>query len=330
MEHKTIGQHISFAFMKFIPLIIVYSVILVIGSFSWILSDIFKSLAIYCYYLLIPALSGLLIYSISGYKGVVYGFILGALADYLQLGFLGALLVGLSLGYLFRFISTYPYSIKWMRKQIVKDYVLPFFISGIAGLLLWFTIAPPIAYGLNEITNWLYGLQQSSTIILVFVLGALTASDLGGPLNKTSYAFTLGAFLEGLTHITGPAIIAASIPPLSIALALYIFPRVFIKEEQTLKRRTLLLGTVGITEGAIPFAVQDPLSVIPAVIIGSGLTTALAAYFSLSNTTIISALPGIIGTNNILLYILVHILGITFTASLIIIIKLFRKKGQLI
>ena len=326
MEHKTLGTHISSGFMRFIPFIIVYSVLLALGSFDWGLSLFFSTSSEYFYYVLIPVLSGLLAFSISGYKSVIFAVVLGAISDYLGMGFLGALFVGLSVGYLIRYMESLI-SIQHQRwSTVIKDVVSPLIISVVIGVILWFVVAPPVAYGLNALTDLLLNLKQGSTIVLVMVLGALTVADLGGPLNKTSYAFSLGAFLEGLYHITGPAVIAVSIPPLSVAMVAYIFPKLFTKKEVDQRRRTFILGTIGLTEGALPYAAQSPLSIMPAVIIGTALTTGLAAYLNLSSTMLVGALPGIVGTSNVLLFLLVHAIGITITAALIVLFKTFRKK----
>ena len=329
MEHKTVGERISSGFMKFIPFIFGYSILLALGSLDWGLTTFFSSAAEYFYYALIPALSGFLAYSISGYKSVPFAILLGVLSDYLGMGFLGALFVGLSIGYLIRY-SDSIISLKHEQwNKIVKDVINPLIISVVIGILLWFVVAPPVSYGLNALTNLLKNLQQGSSIVLVMMLGALTAADLGGPLNKTSYAFSLAAFLEGLYHITGPAMVAVSIPPLSVALAAYIFPKLFTKKEVEQRRKTVILGTIGITEGALPFAAQNPLSIIPAVTIGASLTTGLAAYLNLSSTMLVGALPGMLGTSNVFLYLLVHVIGVTITAALIIVFMKFKKKSHL-
>ena len=46
-----------------------------------------------------------------------------------------------------------------------------------------------------------------------------------------------------------------------------------------LVRQTFIMGLAFITEGAIPFAAADPLHVIPACVIGSGVAGAFSMLF---------------------------------------------------
>jgi PTS system fructose-specific IIC component len=328
MNHKKLGEHISTGFMKFIPFIFVYSILLALGSFDWLLSGLFQTGADYFYYLLIPSLSAFLAYSIGGYKTLIYAIILGVLAEYLGMGFLGALFVGLSLGYLVQYSEGKISLDHTFWNRFINDFVLPFLMAVFVGLVLWFLVAPPVVRGLESLTDMLKNLQQGSSIVLVMVLGALTAADLGGPLNKTSYGFSLGVFLEGLYHITGPAMFAVGIPPLSVGLAVYLFPKLFTKNEVKQRRKTIIFGFLGITEGAIPYAAKSPLAILPPVILGASLTSGFAAYLDLSSTMLAGALPGIIGTSNLFLYLLVHVIGISFTVMLIVVFKKLSRRND--
>ncbi|MHC6803665.1 PTS fructose transporter subunit IIC, partial [Vibrio antiquarius] len=44
------------------------------------------------------------------------------------------------------------------------------------------------------------------------------------------------------------------------------------------------MGLVGISEGAIPFAAQDPMSVIPANVLGSMVAAVMAFSFGITNS----------------------------------------------
>lgn len=70
--------------------------------------------------------------------------------------------------------------------------------------------------------------------------------------------------------------IGGMVPPCAIALATLLFKKKFTEEERKSGPTNFIMGLSFITEGAIPFAASDPLHVIPACIIGSGLAGALS------------------------------------------------------
>jgi 2-O-A-mannosyl-D-glycerate-specific PTS system IIC component len=57
--------------------------------------------------------------------------------------------------------------------------------------------------------------------------------------------------------------------------------RYFTEGEQEIGKQTWLLGLAGITEGAIPLMLNDPLRVIPSLVAGSAITGAIVAYFNI-------------------------------------------------
>ena len=73
--------------------------------------------------------------------------------------------------------------------------------------------------------------------------------------------------------------IGGMVPPCAIALATLFFKDKFTKEERQSGPTNFIMGLAFITEGAIPFAASDPLHVLPACIIGSGIAGALSEVF---------------------------------------------------
>ena len=68
--------------------------------------------------------------------------------------------------------------------------------------------------------------------------------------------------------------IGGMVPPCAIALSTILFKNRFTKRNMR-SRTNFIMGLAFITEGAIPFAAADPLHVIPASVIGSGVAGAL-------------------------------------------------------
>jgi len=99
------------------------------------------------------------------------------------------------------------------------------------------------------------------------ILGGMTAFDMGGPVNKVA---TLFAQTQVNTQpwLMGGVGIAICVPPLGMALATFMSPKRYKKEERESGKAAAIMGMIGISEGAIPFAAADPMRVIPAIVAG--------------------------------------------------------------
>lgn len=73
--------------------------------------------------------------------------------------------------------------------------------------------------------------------------------------------------------------IGGMIPPLAIALSTTFFKNRWTEDERNSGLVNYVMGVAFISEGAIPFADKDPLSVIPSCIVGSAVTGALSMFF---------------------------------------------------
>jgi fructose PTS system EIIBC or EIIC component len=117
-------------------------------------------------------------------------------------------------------------------------------------------------------------------VLLGAVAGAMMVADLGGPLNKTAYAFAV-AGITGAGTVRGPAVMAAVLAagmaaPLGCWLATVLRPGRFTTAERRTGRAAGLLGALFITEGAIPFAAANPLRVLPGLMAGGAVAGATA------------------------------------------------------
>ena len=115
--------------------------------------------------------------------------------------------------------------------------------------------------------------------------------------------------------------VGGMVPPIGIALACQFFPKKFTKEERGSKVSNFVMGASFITEGAIPFAAADPIHVLPACIIGSGLAGALSMAFG---CTLMAPHGGIFVVpvmGNALLYLVVVVIGTVVSAVLLGVLK---------
>ncbi len=110
-------------------------------------------------------------------------------------------------------------------------------------------------------------------------------------------------------------------PPCAIALATLLFKKKFTKEERESGPTNFIMGLAFITEGAIPFAASDPLHVLPACIVGSGVAGALSMLF---NCTLMAPHGGIFVfpvVGNAAMYVVALLAGIAVSTLLLGVLK---------
>ena len=115
--------------------------------------------------------------------------------------------------------------------------------------------------------------------------------------------------------------IGGMVPPCAIALASLLFKDKFTKTERESAPTNFIMGLAFITEGAIPFAASDPLHVIPACAIGSGLAGALSMAF---NCTLMAPHGGIFVfpvVGNPLMYLVALAVGTVVGALMLGVLK---------
>ncbi|OAT27416.1 HrsA family PTS system IIABC component [Buttiauxella ferragutiae ATCC 51602] len=234
--------------------------------------------------LMVPVLAAYTAYSLADKPALGPGFAAGLAANMIGSGFLGGVVGGLIAGYLMR----------WVKKHIrlspnfngfLTFYLYPVIGTLVAGSLMLFVIGEPVAWLNTSLTHWLNGLSGSNALLLGAIIGFMCSFDLGGPVNKASYAFCLGAMANG---VFGPYAIFASVKMVSaftVTASTLIAPRLFKDFEIETGKSTWLLGLAGITEGAIPMAIEDPIRVIGSFLVGSVVTGAMVGAMNIGLST---------------------------------------------
>jgi PTS system fructose-specific IIC component len=229
---------------------------------------------------LVPALAGYIAYAIADRPGIAPGFTVGAVAVLMNAGFIGGLVGGLIAGGAAYAIGRLQVP-RWLR-GLMPVVIIPLFASIIASGLMLLLLGGPIALLMTGLSDWLSSLTGASAVVLGIILGVMMGFDLGGPVNKVAYAFAVAGLGAGSMDNQAPWMIMAAVmgagmvAPLGMALASTLLAR---KQFSALERNNgataWLLGLSFISEGAIPFAAADPLRVIPASILGSGVAGAI-------------------------------------------------------
>lgn len=279
--------------------------------------------------LMVPILSGYIAYSMADRPGLAPGIIGGYLASQIGAGFIGGIISGLLAGIVIFFIR--QIKVPSAMQSVMPIFIIPLVSTLIVGGFMEWVIGVPIANLMGVLTNWLNSIGSGNTIILGLILGAMIGSDMGGPINKVAYSFGV-AMVGTINKSTGlPSHasmlimagigVAICVPPLAMGIATIIAPKKFTKEESETGKAAIIMGLVGITEGAIPFAASDPLRVIPSNIVGSAVGSALAMTFATTNPAPWGGWIVALVAQKPWAYILSSLIGVAITTTMIILLK---------
>lgn len=279
--------------------------------------------------LMVPALAAYIAYGLAQRPGIAPGFIAGSVAVAVKAGFLGGIVGGILAGVVAYGLGTLKLP-RWLG-SMMPVVITPLVTSLIAGAVMYLLLGAPLAWVMSALQGWLTSMSGASSLVLGLILGAMMASDLGGPINKAAYLFaTTGLSNGGAVNqeIMAAVIISGMVPPLAMALATTLRPKLFTEPERENGKAAWLLGASFISEGAIPFASADPLRVISSSVVGG----ALAGAISMSAHVASPAPHGgiwIIGlSNNIPMFLLAVVAGTVVSAITYVLLKSIGAKSR--
>lgn len=280
--------------------------------------------------LIVPVLAGFIAFSIADRPGLAPGLIGGMLAANLNMGFLGGILAGFLAGYVALFIRdkvNLPANFEGLKPVLV----IPLLATLIVGLLLVYVFGGPVRFIMDGLTAYLEGLSGTNAVLLGLLLGGMMAIDMGGPVNKVAYTFAVGLLTSDIYAPMAAVMAAGMTPPLGLALATFVSKKYFNQAEQEAGKVASVLGISFITEGAIPFAANDPLRIIPACIAGSAVAGALSMAFGCTlraphGGIFVMAIPNAV--ENVGLYIVAIAVGTLVTALVAVQLKHFFPRKQ--
>jgi len=228
--------------------------------------------------LMVPVLAAFIAQSIAGRSGFVPGFISGMIANSGGAGFLGGIAGGFISGGVMiciqHSLKKLPSSLEGL-KAIFLYPVLGMFLVG----MIMHIITVPMETINEGMKVFLASFQNSSPVILGILVGSMCAFDMGGPVNKAAYVTGTLLLAEGNTLFMAGVSAACIAPPLIIAIATILFKDKFTDEQKSAGKANFILGATHITEGAIPFAAERPLVVIPILMLGSSIAAVLTYIF---------------------------------------------------
>ncbi|WP_416364403.1 PTS fructose-like transporter subunit IIB [Pseudomonas sp. NFX183] len=282
-----------------------------------------KTVGDQAFMLMVPLLAGYIAYSIADRPGLAPGMIGGLLAGTLGAGFIGGIFAGFLAGYCVKLITRavkLPQSLEALKPILI----IPLLASLFTGLAMIYLVGPPVARLLSSLTDFLSTMGTTNAVLLGILLGGMMCVDLGGPINKAAYAFSVGLLAASSGAPMAATMAAGMVPPIGMGIATFLARRKFAQTEREAGKAAMILGLCFISEGAIPFAAKDPLRVIPASIAGGALTGALSMYFGCKLAAPHGGLFVLIipnAMNHALLYLLAIVAGSLLTGLVYALIK---------
>ena len=260
-------------------------------------------------------------YSICGKPGIAPGIIAGYLSNAVKASFLGAVFCGFLIGLL----------ILWMQKSLPQSkamkslypiVIYPVISGIIAVLCVMFLVGPPLAALTQYLVDLFMNMTGVSKFVLGFMMGCMTGFDMGGPVNKICFSIVPAFAASG---VYGPAAgknAAAMAPPLGMAIsALILTPKKYTEQERDDAKVAIAMSLCQVTEGALPFAFNDPKRVIPAVTIGSGVAHGLILTWGVTVPVLHGGIFAIPLTSNPLLWVAAYLIGALVTAVIVSVLK---------
>jgi PTS system fructose-specific IIC component len=248
-------------------------------------------------------------------------------ASVLNSGFLGGIVGGVLAGLIARWLAARP-TPAWAR-GLMPVLVIPLGATLISGFVMIALLGKPLTALMSALNSGLVHMNGGSAIILGAVLGLMMAFDMGGPLNKTAYGFATAGLAAAATatgnapqlRIMAAVMLAGMVPPIALALATVLRPRLFTPAERQNGKAAWLLGASFITEGAIPFAAADPIRVVPSIMLGSAVTGAVSEALQVTLRAPHGGIFVLFAVGNIVGFLVALAAGVVVAAAAVIALK---------
>lgn len=302
------------------------------GSLGWFMAQI----GVAGLTLMVPVLGAYIAYAIADRPGIAPGFILSYLlqqGNVLQAagevigfsagsagaGYLGALVAGLLAGYTARWVKNWGIP-SWL-KPMMPVLVIPVVTTAILAPILLIFVGVPVAWANAALTAYLQGIGTAQAVLLGTIIGLFMAFDMGGPVNKVAYVFSVGLISEGVYEPMAASMIAGMTPPLGMAISNFFAPGKYAEDMYHHAKSAVVLSLSFITEGAIPYAAADPARVIPSLMVGSAVAGATSMAVGVTMPAPHGGIFVVPLSNQPLMFLVAYGLGAIVTAAMVTLLK---------
>lgn len=268
-----------------------------------------------------PVMGAYIAYSIADRPGLLVGMVAGSLASSGGSSFLGAVVGGFVAGYIIvglkKLTAKMPRSLEGIKTLLIFP-IIGLALVSVAMLGVNSIVAPINTF----ITNLLTSLSGVNAALLGAVIGVMLAADLGGPINKAAYLFSV-ATLTAADGTTVPSVIMAScgcsamVISTACGVACTLFPKKFSESLRGAKTSAYIMGLAFFVEGAIPFVADRPKKILPSLCVGAAVTGAMVAALGVTLQAPIGGLETILLVSNIPLYLLSFVVGVAVAVVMI-------------
>ena len=227
------------------------------------------------FHLMIAVFAGYVAFSIADRPGLAVGLIGGMLATTAGAGILGGIIAGFLSGYVVKGLNDViklPPSLMSLKPILI----LPLLGSFIVGLAMIYLINPPVAKIMTALSEWLKSMGDVNAMVLGVIIGTMMCIDMGGPVNKAAYTFSVGMIASQVYTPMAAAMAAGMVPPIGMAIATWLARNKFTANQRDAGKASFVLGLCFISEGALPFVAADPLRVIISSVLGGATAGAIS------------------------------------------------------
>ena len=227
------------------------------------------------FHLMIAVFAGYVAFSIADRPGLAVGLIGGMLATTAGAGILGGIIAGFLAGYVVKGLNNViklPPSLMSLKPILI----LPLLGSFIVGLAMIYLINPPVAKIMTALSEWLKSMGDVNAMVLGVIIGTMMCIDMGGPVNKAAYTFSVGMIASQVYTPMATAMAAGMVPPIGMAIATWLARSKFTSNQRDAGKASFVLGFCFISEGALPFVAADPLRVIISSVLGGATAGAIS------------------------------------------------------
>ena len=269
----------------------------------------------------VPVISAYVAFLWSTAQAWLPGFIGGYLAQQMGGGFIVAVLAGLLAGtvvfFLMRLIKVPTAFI--VVKGIILIPIISCFIVGIFAQ----AVSVPVNAAMTCAGRGAEEAWVGARVLMGAAIGAMNCFDMGGPIGKVAYSTGVAFLSQQIYWPMGAGCVTFPVPPMAMALAVFLArgKKLYRKSEIGAAMSAFVLHFVAISEGAIPFAIVDPVRVIGGLMVGGAVAGGLAGALNIESRIPWGAYVGIVSTNSVIGYLLCMYLGSVVGALVINFLK---------
>lgn len=292
-----------------------YDVASQVGTFAYQINQIGEC----AFFFSVPVLCAAIAHSIGDRPAIGPALAIGYLANVIDAGFVGGLVGGFLVGYLVLWMKNIKVP-HWMS-GIMPILVIPVLVTLAVGCVFQFLIGQPIAFAMEAFQNWLASLQGGYKFVLGAVMGICWGVDYGGPMTKTAASFANALNADGVFGPAATKMAAGMAPPLGMALAVLLARKKFTQADVENAKVAVPLSFCYITEGAIPFFLNDPIRVWCSTIPGSAIAGGLSLMWGVESPAVHGGVFVIPMMGRPLMFILAWGIGVVITGVIYAVIK---------